>query len=245
MIISSTYFLEKALAFLLSNLWIWGALAIFIAVGFTLDALPVPFFMQFGLAALFRAIWSVGIAAVALHDGGGKNRWGIFVEGAFFALKGFWYPTIVAFAAGLFAYCAFEITHKVSVEVSFMALVIVGIFELFLWGVGLLIQPYIASGNTQLKGHVLFFRSLSRRTFESLLKLLVVFVGIVFLGTVFILQVAWSFEYLVGSLLTLFKSSWIAPLWMITLLQRAVSGVWYGIYTLCGTYLYLHTMNRA
>lgn len=244
MTVSSTYFLEKAFGYLLGKVWIWYAIILLVLCSFFIDSLPLSFPVQFALATAVWSIWCVGIAGAALPDNQSKP-WTHFAQGLLYALKAVWYPILSGILAGLLAYCAFDMPQSMSVEQSFLMLMVVGALEIILWSLGLLIQPLIATGHTSYRAHSAFFASLSRRTIESMLKLLVV-VGIaVLLGTAIILQLIWSIEYIGAVIAAAWKSSWVAPLWAVSILQRTLAVIWYALYTLCGVYLYRHIARRT
>ncbi len=70
MIVSSTFFLEQAIAYLAKNIWPWLAIAALALVSVGIEyALPLPFYLVYAIESLVWASWCVGVARVVLNGG--------------------------------------------------------------------------------------------------------------------------------------------------------------------------------
>lgn len=203
-----------------------GALAL-ISVAFE-HVSALSFYGTYALESVVWALWCVGVARAVLSESASPPR--EWLAGVVWGLRAPWFLLLSAFFAGLLAYAAFGITNHFSIEFSFLVLVGALLLEFFWWSVSLLVQPRIAQGMPEIIDHVVFWRALSRRSIELVLKLLIVGFFAIFIGTVLIIQLAG----LVETLCALRAPS----LFWVTLFQRMIVALWYALYTIAGSYLY-------
>lgn len=235
MIVSSTYFLEQAFAYLAKNIWLWIGIAALALLSVGIEyALPFPFYAVYAIESLVWALWCVGVARVVLT--GAPQHLHEWMVGVSHGIRAPWYFVASAFFSGLLAYAAFGMTGHFSVELSFLVLIGALLLEFFWWSVSLLVQPRIAIGITDIVQHIAFWRALPRRSTELVLKLLIVGFFAACIGTMLLVQFVSSIEVLLGL---------AAPsMFWVVLFQRMVVAFWYAIYTISGVCLYRHIVAK-
>ena len=235
MIVSSTYFLEQAIAYLAKNIWPWIAIAGLALVSVGIEyALPLPFYLVYAIESLLWAAWCVGVARVVLNVCPYPLR--EWARGVLFAFQAPWFLLASAFFSGLLAYAAFGMTGHFPVELSFLVLIGALLLELFWWSVSLLVQPRIALGITDIVHHSAFWRALPRRSTELVLKLLIVGFFAACICTALLVQFVAAIEALLG--IAAPSMAWIV------FFQRAIIALWYALYTISGVYLYRHIVAK-